>query len=84
MFWSELIGGLAAILTTGSFIPQAVKVIRSRDTGSISLWMYLLFTCGIACWLAYGLMIQAMPVILANAVTLVLSLIILSFKLRYK
>ncbi len=63
----EWVGWAAAILTTVSFVPQAVKVIRTRDTASISLWMYILFTTGIACWLAYGLLIGDVPMTAANA-----------------
>ena len=80
----EIFGTLAAITTTISFFPQALKVIRTRDTRSISLLMYLLFTFGVACWLIYGIMRRDLPIASANAVTLFLSLIILFFKLREK
>ncbi len=75
-------GWVAAILTTVSFVPQAVKVIRTRDTASISLWMYILFTAGIACWLVYGWIIGDVPMTAANTVTLVLASIILVTKIR--
>jgi MtN3 and saliva related transmembrane protein len=78
----EWVGWAAAILTTVSFVPQAVKVIQTRDTASISLWMYILFTAGIACWLAYGLTIGDVPMTAANAITLVLATIILVTKVR--
>lgn len=81
---SELIGLLAALLTTSAFIPQAIKTIRTRDTSSISLGMYVLFTAGVALWLAYGLAIHSLPIILSNSVTVFLSLIILIYKLRYR
>ena len=78
----EWVGWAAAILTSVSFVPQAVKVIRTRDTASISLWMYILFRTGIACWLAYGLLIGDVPVTAANAIILILATIILVTKVR--
>lgn len=79
---SEILGYLAAAGTTVSFIPQAIKVIRTRDTKSISLWMYVLFTAGVVLWLAYGILLAALPIILANSVTLLFAAIILGYKLR--
>lgn len=77
---SDLIGSAAAILTTASFLPQAIHVIRTKDTGAISLTMYSMFMAGIILWLVYGLMIGEMPVILANTVTIGLAAIILTRK----
>ena len=82
-FWIELIGFIAAALTTSSFIPQAIKTFRSRDTQSISLGMYVIFTIGIACWLAYGVMLESWPMIIANLITLSLAAAILGMKLRF-
>ncbi len=82
-FWIEFIGFTAAALTTASFIPQAIKTFRSRDTRSISLGMYVIFTIGIACWLAYGVMLESWPMIIANLITLSLAAAILSMKLRF-
>lgn len=79
----EWIGYAAALLTTSSFVPQAVRTVRTHDTRGISLWMYLLFTVGVACWLGYGLVLGAWPIVAANAITLALSLVILVMKLRY-
>lgn len=79
----EWIGFVAATLTTLSFVPQAVRTIRTRDTRGISLWMYVMFTVGLACWLAYGIVLMSWPMILSNIVTLALSLSILTMKLRY-
>ncbi|MCA8900250.1 MAG: SemiSWEET family sugar transporter [Hyphomonas sp.] len=76
------VGILAAMLTTLSFLPQAILVLRTRKTDGISLTMYAMFTAGVAGWLAYGLMSGALPVILANAVTLVLASIILGLKIQ--
>jgi MtN3 and saliva related transmembrane protein len=77
-----MIGDIAAILTTLSFFPQAVRVIRTRDTGAISLVMYLLFTAGVALWGVYGLMTMQWSIILANGVTVVLAALILAMKVR--
>jgi MtN3 and saliva related transmembrane protein len=79
---SQIFGYAAATATTVSFIPQAIKIIKTGDTKSISLWMYLLFSTGVLLWLIYGIMLAATPVILANAVTLLLAAIILGYKLR--
>ncbi|MFM1989766.1 MAG: hypothetical protein RJA99_2723 [Pseudomonadota bacterium] len=74
----EWVGYVAASLTTASFVPQALLTLRTRRADGISLPMYALFTAGVALWLAYGLMTDAWPVILANAITLVLAALILA------
>ena len=79
----EWMGYAAATCTTLSFIPQAVKTIRSRDTSGISLWMYVVFTFGIACWFGYGLFLQSWPMIVSNAITFLLSSTILGLKLKH-
>jgi MtN3 and saliva related transmembrane protein len=79
----ELLGFAGAVLTTSSFIPQAIMTIRSRDTRGISRGMYIIFTAGVAFWLAYGIAIDSLPMILANTVTLGLAGTILVLKLRY-
>mgnify|MGYP001806073365 CR=1 FL=1 len=81
---NTIIGSLAAIMTTLAFVPQAIKVVKTRDTKSISLWMYIIFSTGVALWLVYGLMKNDLPIILANMVTLVFALIILFYKLIEK
>ncbi len=81
---TSLIGMLAAIGTTLSFIPQAIKVIRTRDTKSISLWMYLLLSIGVALWLIYGVLKKDPSIIAANAVTLFFALIIFCYKVNEK
>jgi MtN3 and saliva related transmembrane protein len=77
----EWIGYTAAMLTTCSFVPQAVLTLRTRDVSGISTGMYTSFTLGVALWFAYGLSLGAWPIILANAVTLVLAATILVTKL---
>lgn len=79
----DYIGYLAAFLTTISFVPQVVKIYRTRSAHDVSLYMFILFTIGICMWLMYGILQMMWPVILANAITLVLSLSILIMKLKY-
>ena len=79
----EWLGYAAAVLTTGSFIPQAIMTIRTRDTRGISRGMYAIFTVGTALWLAYGISLASWPMILANVVTFGLAATILVLKLRY-
>lgn len=83
MMSMEWAGYLAATMTTLAFVPQAVKTIRTRDTRSISLGMYVVFTAGIAMWLVYGIALNSMPMILANIVTFLLSATILGLKLKH-
>mgnify|MGYP000539460900 CR=1 FL=1 len=78
---SEFLGYPAAFLTTIAFVPQAWKSWRTRDLSGISLPMYVLFTLGVALWLAYGLAIGSVPVIAANGITLFLSAAVLWLKL---
>lgn len=80
---SELIGYLAASLTTASFVPQAWLTFKTKDVRGISLGMYSVFTVGIAMWLLYGLLIAAWPVVIANTITLALAAAILGMRLRY-
>lgn len=84
MTLTDLIGSLAAILTTISFLPQALHTFRTKDVRGISLGMYSVFTLGVAMWLVYGLLLQAWPIVIANVVTLALAGTILIMKLRYK
>lgn len=79
----EWFGYAAAALTTGSFIPQAIMTIRTRDTRGISRGMYAMFTVGVALWLTYGFAIDSWPMIVANTVTLALAGSILVLKLRF-
>ncbi|MCZ8252955.1 MAG: SemiSWEET transporter [Hylemonella sp.] len=80
---NDLIGYLAAGLTTLSFLPQALHTFRTRDVSGISLGMYATFTTGVALWLVYGVLLGAWPLIAANGLTLLLALAILVMKLRY-
>ena len=84
MTFTDSLGYLAATLTTASFIPQAWLTFRSRDVSGISLGMYSVFTLGIALWLAYGVMLRAWPIVIANTVTFVLAAAILTMKLTLR
>lgn len=79
----EWFGYVAATLTTLSFLPQALKTLRTRDTRGISAGMYAVFTLGVGCWFFYGLALGSWPMIVSNLVTLGLSSAILAMKLRY-
>jgi MtN3 and saliva related transmembrane protein len=83
MNYTEWIGYAAASLTTASFVPQAWLTFKTRDVSGISLGMYSAFTLGIGLWLAYGLLIEAWPVVIANVITLVLAASILAMRLRF-
>ena len=84
MTLTDFIGTLAAVLTTGSFLPQAWHTFKTKDVSGISLGMYSVFTAGVAGWLVYGLLLQAWPIVIANLVTLTLASLILVMKLRYR
>lgn len=79
-----MIGSVAGLLTTGAFLPQVIKVIKTKDTKALSLSMYLLQVIGIILWLIHGIVIGDIALMMANGVTLCLSLIILVYKIIYK
>ncbi|MEZ4857665.1 MAG: SemiSWEET transporter [Flavobacteriaceae bacterium] len=79
---TPVLGNIAAFFTTISFLPQAIKTIKSRNTKQLSLPMYLLFVTGVFLWICYGISNNQWPIIIGNAVTLVLAGIILIYKLR--
>ena len=81
-WWVTILGTAAGLLTTGSFVPQALKAWREGDTGALSLRMYLVMTAAFALWLGYGLVIVSWPIIVFNACNLLLSAVILWLKLR--
>ncbi|MGP9821858.1 SemiSWEET transporter [Salinarimonas sp. NSM] len=79
----EIVGALAATLTTICWLPQAVRTIRTRETRAISALTQGIFAIGLALWLVYGLAIGSWPIIVANALTFLLVSTILALKLRY-
>ena len=80
----DIIGSVAATLTTISFLPQAWHTFRTKDVSGISLGMYTVFTSGVACWLVYGLLMDSWPIVISNAITVSLAALILLMKLRYR
>jgi MtN3 and saliva related transmembrane protein len=81
---AQLIGLAAGTLTTIAFVPQVVKTYQSKSAKGLSLAMFLIFCTGVVLWLIYGIAINELPVIIANSVTLVLSSLLLIFKLTFK
>ncbi|MBI1834192.1 MAG: SemiSWEET transporter [Burkholderiales bacterium] len=80
----DFIGYLAAFLTTSAFIPQAWLTWKRKRAEGVSLGMYVIMISGVVCWLTYGILLGALPIIFANIITLVLAVFILSMKLIYK
>lgn len=78
---TTLVGACATACSTASFVPQAWKVIRTRDTAAISKRMYVVTVAGFSLWLAYGLLLEQWPLILTNGICLALSAFILMMKL---
>jgi MtN3 and saliva related transmembrane protein len=84
MNYIDIIGFMAAFGTTISFLPQAIKTIKTKDTSGISLYMYCFFTAGTVLWLAYGILSPSLPVAVANFITTIFASIILVYKIKYK
>ena len=80
----EILGLIAATITTASFVPQVYKTWKSKSAESLSLTMYITFFIGIVLWLIYGIHLNSLPMILANSITAVLALMLIIFKFRYK
>jgi len=83
MGMTDAIGFLAGALTTIAFVPQALKMYTTKSGKDVSARMLLIFSAGVVLWLIYGIMIESVPVILANVVTLILSGTIIALKTRY-
>ncbi len=81
---ADWIGTVAAVLTTASFVPQVLHTLRTKDVSGISLSMYSVFVVGVSLWLVYGLMLDAWPIVIANAITVTLAACILAMKVRYR
>ena len=79
----DVTGFAAATLSTVAFVPQVLRIVRTRSAHDISWWMFGIISLAAALWLGYGLLLDALPVILANAVTLMLAAAILALKWRY-
>ena len=81
--WTTIIGLIAAVCTTCSFLPQVIKILRSKRTRDVSLWMYSILTTGLFLWLVYGFILNDVPLIAANSVSFTLSLCVLVLKIRH-
>lgn len=79
---TQIIGYAASILGTVAFLPQAIYVIRSKDTKSISLSTYVVFVCSVVLWFVYGILLRDIPIFSSNLVCIVLGSIILAYKLQ--
>ena len=82
-YFATSVGFAAAFLTTVAFVPQVLKIWRTRSANDVSLGMYSLFSLGVALWLAYGVLIGSWPVIVANGVTLLLAGAVVAMKLKF-
>ncbi len=80
----EIIGTIAAILTTGSFLPQVYQTWKTKSTESLSLPMFSMFFTGVCLWVYYAFKIESMPLLIANGITAICSGALLFFKLKYK
>ena len=80
----DLLGIIAGALTTAAFLPQVIKTWKSKSAKDLSLGMFLMFVLGVILWLIYGILIDSLPVMLANSATLLLSSALLYFKLVFK
>lgn len=78
-----VLGLAAGALTTASFVPQLVKVWRTKSAEDISMGMFATFCVGVALWLIYGIAVRDVAIVAANGVTLVLALAIVVLKIRY-
>ena len=78
-----IIGLVAGILCTISFLPQVMKIFKTKHTGDLSLATFLILSLGVLLWLIYGVLIKQTPIILANGAILVLALLILAMKIKY-
>jgi len=80
----EIVGLAAGVLTTIAYLPQVHKTWKTKSVKELSLSMYLVMFTGVSLWLTYGILIESISIILANTVTIMLTLIIIFFKLKYK
>ena len=78
------IGFFAAFCTTVALLPQVFKIIQTKHTKDISLWMYVIFLIGLISWLTYGILLNDLPIIIANVITVLLAMVVFIFKIKYK
>jgi len=80
----ELVGLVAGICTTISFVPQIIKILKTKHVRDISLVMYVILTSGIFLWLVYGILLRRIPIILANGISFVLCFSVIVTKIKYR
>ncbi len=78
-----LVGSAAAALTTAAFVPQVIRVWRLKDARDISFPTFVIFSVGLAGWVGYGTLVESVPIIAANSLTLILALVILLLKVKF-
>ena len=81
--WITILGLIAAALTTSAYVPQVIKAIKTKETGDISLGMYVTLIIGVVLWLVYAFLIWNIPLLVANGISLVISTWILILKIKY-
>jgi len=79
----DTMGFIAAFLTTSAFVPQVVKIVKTKSVKDISLPMFAMFFGGVSCWMIYGLLIKSPPVIIANFLSIIMNATIIIYKLKY-
>lgn len=79
----NILGFIAAILTTSGFIPQLLKIIKTKSVKDISFEMFAMFLAGVTCWFIYGLLIKSPPVIAANLASMIMNITIIIYKIKY-
>ena len=79
----EFFGYFAAILTTFAFLPQLIKILKTKKADDVSLITLIVFICGVLCWIIYGYKISSFPILIANIITLMLNIFILISKIYY-
>ena len=80
----NVIGGIAGTFTTIAFFPQVIKVVKTRSTKDLSLVMFIIFCIGVFLWIIFGILLGSVPIILANLITWICSIIILCYKIKYR
>lgn len=81
--WTTMIGLIAAVCTTCSFLPQVIKILQSKRTRDVSLMMYAVLSTGLFLWLVYGFILNDIPLIVANSISFTLSMCVLVLKIRH-
>lgn len=81
---TTILGLIACSLTTGAFLPQIIKIIKTKDTKDISLWMYIIYSVGIILWIFYGYLIEEKVIFYANFIALFFGISVIVLKLKHK